>query len=403
MNYCPYCGASLQRPNRFCPNCGRLLDAETPVTEPTTPTPTADVTTGKQRKKRMSLVVLAVIGGVVLAAGLAVLLINQFVYPQGIGLNSTNPSTATETVDLNTAAESVLYLEVYEKDGTMTATASGFIVKDGTTLVTNYHVVKNAYYIIARTPDGEKSVDIKTLLAYNHVADVAVLQCEKDIGVPPLTLGDSNAVQKGDPVYAVGYPLGLAHTISDGIISSKYTNEDGYEVLQTTAPISSGSSGGALLTENGQVVGVICAYYEDGQNLNLAIASNTVASVLKRNKATLLADLYLPTYSVEYVLAHSEELFGEDFYVCGWVSECSYAHDGHLYSVTIYGSLDEALEVAHSGRDKTGYIIFRDFSGSEDGGQVEIGNYVRIKGYFSRYRIDYDSAGMALEWVEVIG
>lgn len=72
-------------------------------------------------------------------------------------------------------------------------------------------------------------------------------------------------------MYTASYPLGLAHTLSDGVVSSCYIDENDVDVIQITVAISSGSNGGALFNEDGEVIGVICASYVDGQNLNIAI------------------------------------------------------------------------------------------------------------------------------------
>ena len=179
-----------------------------------------------------------------------------------------------DTVDakgLSELAKSVLFVEVYDSENALIGTASGFIIDDGQTLVTNYHVIEDAFRIIATTADGEKRTACNTIIAWSEVADLAVLRCEKDLGVLPLELNNTNEVSQGEEIYAIGYPLGIANTISDGIISSIYKDENGIDIIQITAPISSGSSGGAVLDKEGKVIGVICAYYTDGQNLNLSI------------------------------------------------------------------------------------------------------------------------------------
>ena len=102
-----------------------------------------------------------------------------------------------------------------------------------------------------------------------------------------MTRADSDSVKQGDPIYAVGYPLGLAHTLSDGVISSRYTDENNLDILQITAAISPGSSGGALLNSLGEVVGVICASYVDGQNINIAIAANQIQSLLETSEDSI--------------------------------------------------------------------------------------------------------------------
>lgn len=106
-----------------------------------------------------------------------------------------------------------------------------------------------------------------------------------------MTIADSKAVRQSDVVYAVGYPLGLANTLSDGIVSSRYIDEYGNDIIQVTAAISEGNSGGPLLNADGQVIGVMCAYYIYGQNLNIAIASDALEALLgSEYKKTELKD-----------------------------------------------------------------------------------------------------------------
>ena len=90
---------------------------------------------------------------------------------------------------------------------------------------------------------------------------------------PSLSLGNSDTVQVGETVYAVGNPQGLEGTFSQGIVSSiRQVGSD--KVLQITAPISPGSSGGPVLNSKGEVIGVSVATFRGGQNLNFAIPSN---------------------------------------------------------------------------------------------------------------------------------
>lgn len=180
---------------------------------------------------------------------------------------------------LANAAASVIYLETYDENGECIASASGFLTGIRT-LVTNYHVVQDAYEVYGWTTD-DKSVMISNLLAYDEVADLAVLQCDWPPSACVLCLADSDEVRQGLNVYAVGYPLGLANTMSNGIVSARYVDEYGVDTIQHTAAISYGSSGGPLLNGDGEVIGVVCAYYEDGQNLNLAVSSNTLKELLE--------------------------------------------------------------------------------------------------------------------------
>ena len=92
----------------------------------------------------------------------------------------------------------------------------------------------------------------------------------------PIVLAPPDPVVRGQQIVAIGSPLGLFNTISDGIVSG-FRRIDQVSMIQFTAPISRGSSGGALLDLYGRLVGIITAGFDDGQNLNLAVDRDTIA------------------------------------------------------------------------------------------------------------------------------
>jgi hypothetical protein len=279
MNYCPNCGAQLAPGAGFCPQCG-CRTAAAPASPPPAP----------RRRRRIWIPIVVIAAVLVCAAAVAALLRLRAPEPGPSPAPTTEPTASLTITD---AVESVLYLEMYDGDHDLYGTASGFITGDGRTLITNYHVLDGACYIRAMTRDYSQTYSVEDVLAFDRTADLAVLRLNKKTSVPALTLGDSDAVRQGDRVYAVGYPLGVANTLSDGLVSSRYNDDDGVDIIQMTAAISSGSSGGALLSETCEVVGVICATYVDGQNMNLAIASNTLKKLMDgASGKTRLEDFY---------------------------------------------------------------------------------------------------------------
>ena len=154
---------------------------------------------------------------------------------------------------------------------------SGFFVRNGQ-IATNLHVIEGATRGYAKLVGQKTKYDIEGITAIDPQRDLVILKVSA-LGQQVLSLGDSNAVQVGESVYAVGNPRGLEGTFSQGIISS--IREVGTDkLLQITAPISPGSSGGPVLNGSGEVIGVSVATFRGGQNLNFAIPSNYLKALV---------------------------------------------------------------------------------------------------------------------------
>jgi S1-C subfamily serine protease len=168
----------------------------------------------------------------------------------------------------------VAYLEVQNSAGTTYASGSGFFINASGAFVTCYHVISGASAATVTTTDGTVHA-VSGVYAYSTEHDWAVLKVSGS-GFSYLTAAPTSENVGGATVYAIGSPLGLKNTISQGIISNTGREEDGTEYIQTTAAISSGSSGGALISATGRVLGITCASYTSGQNLNLAVPMSYV-------------------------------------------------------------------------------------------------------------------------------
>lgn len=181
------------------------------------------------------------------------------------------------------AETSVVKVVCYDHDGNESGTGSGFILFNEQTVITNYHVMEVAYTCKILT-NTEVSYNVDGIIAYSEENDIAILSLEKATGLQPLKIGKSVDVKKGENIIAIGSPLGIENVISQGVISGRITEENIDSIL-FTAPISHGSSGGALFNNNGEVIGITYGSYESGQNLNLAIPIET-AEQLYSKKAT---------------------------------------------------------------------------------------------------------------------
>lgn len=147
--------------------------------------------------------------------------------------------------------------------------------------LTNHHVIDQAIYGDIELHDKSRGV-LADVLYEDYGRDVALVTVilDEDEVPPTLQLADAASINIGTKVFAIGNPQGFSNTLSDGLISGIRTIR-GNNFLQTSAPISQGSSGGPLLIQDGTVIGITTATITDGQNLNLAVRFDEVRHVLK--------------------------------------------------------------------------------------------------------------------------
>lgn len=193
-----------------------------------------------------------------------------------LGASSAHAQSAQEIAKRAFASTVLLVME--DANGQPLLLGSGFFVRDGE-VASNLHVVDGAAKGYAKIVGQKAKYDIEGITAVNSERDLVVLRIS-GARASVLSLGSSDAVQVGETVYAVGNPQGLEGTFSQGIVSS--IREVGIDkILQITAPISPGSSGGPVLNGKGEVIGVSVATFKGGQNLNFAIPSNYLKALLE--------------------------------------------------------------------------------------------------------------------------
>lgn len=173
-------------------------------------------------------------------------------------------------------APSVVTIEVDTPIGRSVGT--GFVIDSRGTIATNHHVVDHADSIAVKLFDGTKA-DRVELLETNEADDLALLRMETNALPPPVVLGISDDVVVGEPVIVIGNPIGLEHTMTDGMVSSRRVYE-GKKYIQMSAPVSPGNSGGPVFNEHGDVIGVTVAKLW-GENLNLAIPIDVLKPMIK--------------------------------------------------------------------------------------------------------------------------
>ena len=174
---------------------------------------------------------------------------------------------------------SVVLLVMEDERGQPVALGSGFFVKEKV-IASNFHVVEKSARGYAKLVGQKMKYNITGVVGLDSKHDLVLLAVE-DATAPVLKLGDGSKVAVGDTVFAVGNPQGLEGTFSQGIVSG-IRQFDTDSLLQITAPISPGSSGGPVLDSEGKVIGVAVATFKGGQNLNFAIPAKHLNELLQK-------------------------------------------------------------------------------------------------------------------------
>ena len=154
---------------------------------------------------------------------------------------------------------------------------SGFAVGENC-IITNAHVLDNTNNIVLTTYAGETHTAY--LVGYDQDKDIAVLGV-KAAKFTPLTIADYKSLNTGDDVYAIGAPKSMAYTLTKGVISAKERKIGKYTYIQTDAAINEGNSGGPLLNDAGNVIGINTLKMSDSEGIGLAIPMTVVSDFLK--------------------------------------------------------------------------------------------------------------------------
>lgn len=158
---------------------------------------------------------------------------------------------------------------------------SGFFVSADGVIVTNGHLIQDARNLVVKLKDKTGYTKIR-VVKLDAKKDIAVIKIDGK-NFKSVRLGNSDTLEVGQRVVAIGNPLGLESTVSDGLISALRKTNAGIKLLQVSVPLSPGSSGGPLFNLQGEVVGITTASFLEGQNLNFAVPINYVKSLLPRS------------------------------------------------------------------------------------------------------------------------
>lgn len=209
------------------------------------------------------------------------LFISTAVFAQSAALKSPSEIAREQS-------KAVVIIEALDERGNVLGQGSGFIVTPNGAVVSNLHVVQGAASLRVKLPGGDayKTAD---LVDADDAKDIAIIKI-KGFKLPAVTLGDSDKAEVGEAIVAISSPEGLVNSISTGVISG-VRRFDTHRVFQITAPISNGSSGGALFNSSGEVIGIITYLFKSGQNINFAVPINYARGMIGDQATKTLADL----------------------------------------------------------------------------------------------------------------
>jgi serine protease Do len=185
---------------------------------------------------------------------------------------------------------------------------SGFIINEKGYIVTNHHVISGetkisiTLFVKKENKFEKKKFKKVKIVALAPKLDLALLKIEEkiDIKLTKVYLSDSDKLNVGDPVFAIGNPHGLERSVSEGIVSTKSRNFGDHLFIQTTAPLNPGNSGGPLFNLKGEVIGVNSMGYLFSDGLGFAIQVNDVKGFLK-NRDAYAYDKDNPNAGVRYL------------------------------------------------------------------------------------------------------
>ena len=338
---CPFCGFNIPESNpRFCPSCGKTItadDAKTqyipgnrsvnippvqqvpPVQQPAYPVQQAvppaqplSAVPVVQEKKSSKGIIIAVLAAVLVSAiVLIVLFITGVIAPGNekeesnttavavIGQETTQEAAETTTKEVTTEEitteakkepmDSVAMAE-YLKERTVTVhtdcgTGTGFYIDNKGTLVTCYHVIEGATEIQIESSAGDY-YSVEKILGFDWNQDIAVLKT--DIKDSLFLAFPEEPVLTGAKVYALGSSLGEYHSsFRDGVIASDSRIFSGVDCIQFTAAISPGNSGGPLVNEYGEIIGINAFKRTDGESINFAVKIQYVDELDKTRDFTV--------------------------------------------------------------------------------------------------------------------
>jgi len=196
----------------------------------------------------------------------------------------------------------VVVILSYDFDGKLSKQGSGVVISDMGWVVTNYHVFAECEKVEIRHND--KLISYTDIIGVDIEKDILILKIEENT-FPSIPITPSENLKVGQRVYAIGSPLGMENSLSEGLISGlRNVTKKNKDHIQITAGISPGSSGGAVVNSKGELIGISTSSLEGGQNLNFAIPSG---EILKISTGTFSSKKYIEANNYFYKGYNADE------------------------------------------------------------------------------------------------
>jgi regulator of sirC expression with transglutaminase-like and TPR domain len=197
--------------------------------------------------------------------------------PKIIGAAPADPATLRAVIEKG--RQGVVVITFTGRDGSEQGLGSGFILSKDGLIATNLHVIGEARPISVKLLDG-RTFKVASIHATDRSQDLAILKIDAE-GLPVLPLGNSDELDEGEPLIAVGNPQGLEHSVVTGV-SGVRKDYEGMDLIQLAMPIEQGNSGGPVLNMAGEVVGLVTLKSIKTDNLGFAVAANGLKPLLEK-------------------------------------------------------------------------------------------------------------------------
>ncbi len=209
------------------------------------------------------------------------------------------------SVQIARLADAVVMLDVTGYDGSKWS-GSGFYVSSDGNITTNYHVIEGAKSITVTEQNGYTYSSNIIILGFDKKLDIAAININRTVS-SYFSLGPTEDVQVGEKIYTIGSPYGYTNTVSDGLVSSIRTG-----LIQISAPISPGNSGGVLINRFGKAIGITSSGLPDGENIGFVIPIQQYLDMPKTMRISLTG-YFQPTVSTKISFEAFEQYLSKEF------------------------------------------------------------------------------------------